>query len=146
MVNHTEEFASWVQSWSTRLENAHNTGIDKDGYPRFLEAMDHYDKTGKFTPGQIDYFLRRDAALGSGKLKEYNTYQNLNKRLGKILPAPAAAIILGGFVDWSKPYQNLPDLVRRLSQAEPTWEFNSRTHTWQGKSQSFHSRVNDIFN
>ena len=146
MENYSEDFANWVQSWATRLENAYNTGVDKDGYPRFLEAMANYDKTGKFTPGQIDYFLRRDAVLGSGKLQEYNTYRGLNKRLGTILPAPAKAVILGGFVDWSVHYQNMPDLAKRLQRALPGWEFNARSACWQARNPSVQSRLADIFN
>jgi hypothetical protein len=145
MEQYTEDFANWIQSWSTRLENAYNMGIDKDGYPRFLEAMVHYDKKGKFTPGQMDYFLRRDADLGSGKLKDYNTYQGLDKRLGKILPAPAKAVIFGGFVDWSTPYQNLPDLTKRLAIAAPGWEFNARSSTWQAKHAVLQNIIQDLF-
>ena len=145
MENYTEDFANWIQSWSTRLENAYNMGIDKDGYPRFLEAIAHYDKTGKFTPGQMDYFLRRDARLGSGKLKDYNTYQGLDKRLGRILPAPAEAIIFGGFVDWTRPYQNMPDLAKRLNSVVPNWEFNARNSAWQAKTVAMQNILQDLF-
>jgi len=146
MVNHTDDFANWIQSWATRLANAHNTNIDPDGWPRFKDALDHYTKTGKFTPGQLDYFLRRDAVLGSGKLKSYNTFKGLNKRLGNILPAPVDAIIHGNFIDWSLYYQNMPDLTKRLASQAPGWQFNHIQRAWQAKNPAVQERITDIFN
>jgi hypothetical protein len=146
MVNHSHEFAEWMQSWATRLQNVYNAGIDQDGYPHFLEALKYYDATGKFTPGQLDYLLRRDSHLGHGKLKDYNTYKGLNKRMGNFLPAPVQAIIHSNFIDWSVKYQNLPDLIKRLTAAAPGWEFNSTSYCWQGKSLETLSNITDIFN
>lgn len=146
MVNHTEDFANWIQSWSTRLENAYNTGVDTEGWTSFNKALQGYYATGKFTPGQLDYFLRRDAVLGHGKLKSYNTFKGYNKRLGNILPAPVDAIIHGGFIDWSIYYQNMPDLTKRLASQAPGWEFNPRTKAWQGKNPAVQERLADIFN
>jgi hypothetical protein len=146
MVNHTEDFANWIQSWSTRLENAYNSGIDYEGWPRFLEALQHFEKNGYFTPGQIDYFLRRDPRLGHGKLKDYNTFKGYNRKLGSILPAPVDAIIHGKFVAWTTPYQNMPDLTKRLASQAPGWEYNPRTKSWQGKNPVVQQRLTDIFN
>jgi hypothetical protein len=146
MVNHTEDFADWIQSWATRLENAYNTNIDKEGWPSFLEAFQHYEKTGKFTPGQLDYFLRRDRDLGHGKLRDYNTFKGFDRKLGSILPAPVDAIIHGGFINWNIPYQNMPDLTKRLASRAPGWEYNPRTRAWQGKSLAVQQRLTDIFN
>lgn len=143
--HHTEDFANWIQSWATRFENAYNAGIDHDGWPRFKEAMQHFERTGKFTPGQLDYMLRRDAALGCGKLKQYNTHNGYNKKLGNILPAPAEAVILGGFVDWSIKYQNMPDLTKRLAAQAPGWRFNPLKATWQGDNLAPGSKLSDLF-
>lgn len=146
MVNHIEDFANWIQSWATRLENAYNTNVDPDGWPRFQQALDHYSKTGKFTPGQLDYMLRRDAVLGHGKLRSYNTYKGFDKILGNILPAPVDAIIHGGFVDWSLYYQNMPDLTKRLASQAKNWEYNTNSKAWQAKNPAIQQRVLDIFN
>jgi len=146
MENHTEDFANWIQSWATRLSNAYNNRIDLEGWPRFKEALDHYTRTGTFTPGQLDYMLRRDATLGSGKLKSYNTFKGYDRKLGNILPAPVDAIIHGGFIDWSIPYQNMPDLTKRLASQAQGWEFNPRTRAWQVKNPAIQQRVLDIFN
>ena len=146
MVNHTEAFANWIQSWATRLSNADNAGVDTEGWTSFNKALQGFTTTGKFTPGQLDYFLRRDAVLGSGKLKSYNTFKGYNKRLGNILPAPVDAIIHGGFIDWSIYYQNMPDLTKRLASQAPGWEFNPRAKSWQAKNPAIQQRVLDIFN
>lgn len=142
----THEFAEWMQSWSTRLENAYNAGIDKDGWPRFEQAVAYFERNGKFTPGQIAYFVNRDKDLGQGKLKDYNTYRGLNKRMGNVLPVPVKAVVLGGLVDWSIQYQTLPDLIKRLERGMPGWEYNFKSGCWQGKSLAVMSHLEDIFN
>lgn len=146
MVNHTDTFADWIQSWATRLANAYDKNIDSEGWPRFKEALDHYNTTGTFTPGQLDYFLRRDAVLGSGKLKGYNKFKGFDRKLGNILPAPVDAIIHGGFIAWNINYQNMPDLTKRLASQAPGWEYNPRTKSWQAKNPAVQERILDIFN
>lgn len=146
MENHTEDFANWIQSWATRLKNAYDNRVDQEGWPSFERALQHYEKTGKFTPGQLDYFLRRDATLGHGKLRDYNTFKGFNKQFGNILPAPVDAIIHGGFIDWSIYYQNMPDLTKRLASQAPGWEYNHNKKAWQAKNPAIQQRVLDIFN
>jgi len=144
MENLTNEFAQWIQSWATRLQNAHDHKIDSDGWIRFQAAMDHFESKGKFTPGQVAYFINRDKKLGQGKLRDYNTYRGLDRRMGTILPVPVRAVILGGLVDWSIQYTGLPELTKRLAQGMPGWEYNARSGCWQGKPTVSHT--SDIFN
>ena len=145
MENLNHEFAEWIQSWATRLQNAYDHNIDKDGLGRFNEAIEYFERYGKFTTGQIAYFVNRDQRYGQGKLCNYNTYRGLDKRMGKILPAPVKAIILGGLVDWSIQYKGLPELTRRLAQGMPGWEYNARSGCWQGKSLAVESKILDLF-
>jgi hypothetical protein len=146
MENYNHEFAEWIQSWATRLQNAYDHNIDKDGLARFNEAIAHFERTGKFTPGQMAYFINRDSRLGQGKLQNYNTYRGLDKRMGNILPVPVKAVILGGLVDWSIQYKGLPELTKRLAKALPGWEYNARSGCWQGVSPQFVNNLHELFN
>ena len=130
------EFADWITSWGNRLENAYNAGVDNEGWPRFLEAMKYYNEHDHFRPGQIEYFVNRDARLGLGKLQNYNTYKGLNRRLGSILPAPVKAIILSGNIDWTIGGVVTQAFARRLEAVEPGWQFNAKSGCWQGRAQS----------
>lgn len=138
-----EQFAEWLASWATRLENAYNAGIDDDGWPRFQKAIKHFDATGQFTPGAIEYLANRDPKLGLGKLQNYNTHRGLHRKLGSINPAPVKAIVLGGLIDWSIGGTKTTEFAQRIEAHVPDWQYNARTKCWQGRQKQ--QAIGDLF-
>lgn len=131
--------AEYLASVETRFRNMARQGIDKDGYPNFQQAMKNYERTGRFTVGNLIYLFNRTHDMGY--YPKYNHHKGLHKRMGEMLRCPIKDIIDAGVVDWKSGRNGV--MTQQLANAiaaETKW------HWYNGDLRpKKHTTFDDLF-
>jgi hypothetical protein len=120
----TQNVATWLDSCQTRFKNMYNAGLDPNGYPALVKALEHYDEKGFFTVGEITYLFNRSHPQGA--LPKYNTHKGYNKLHGDMLKCPIKDLIDSGLVNWRTGQNNVmqPQFAAAI-RAETKWEWRN---------------------
>lgn len=114
--------AEYLASIENRFRNMAKANIDVDGYPRFQQAMKHYEERGKFTVGHLVYLFNRTSPLGV--YSDYNTHRGYNKKYGEMLRCPLKDIVDAGVIDWPSGQNGvMTGPLSKAIQAETKWHW-----------------------
>jgi hypothetical protein len=119
------QVCEWLIAAQNRFKNMADAKIDPNGFPAIQEALQHLEKTGQLTVGQVQYIWNRTDSRGA--VPDYNHYKGYNKKYGNMTTINLNDLIDSNLVDWQSGRSCIqPQFVKAIAQ-DTDWQWKMNT-------------------
>jgi len=115
----------WLVAAQTRFKNMDSAGIDRNGYPAIQEALQHLEKSGQLTVGQVQYIWNRTDARGA--VPGYNKHLGYNKKYGEMIKINLNDLVDSDLVDWSSGRSCIQPMFAKAIAQDTEWHWKMNT-------------------